>query len=299
MREKRRKTPWGVMVVTVVFVVFLAILYRFTEHGRQNIEDIAHGLADGYIKEYTVKPPPEGLTMEEALLVQKEFIQQIGRAYGQAVGYKVGLTNRRVQERFGIDEPVRGFILERMLRRSPATVPFGFGTRLMMEGDLIVEIKDESINRATTIEEALKGISRVIPFVELPDLLYEEGTRLNAPLVVAINVGARLGVIGEPIEVEPTKEWLERLSSFRVALYDQRGEKVAEGTGANVMDHPLNVILWLARSLKKQGKKLKRGDIVSVGSITPLLPVKERGTVKAVYRGLSPEGDVELTVTFD
>ncbi len=299
MKEKKSKIPWGVIVFTAGFVVVLALLYSFTEHGRQDMDHMAHRLAEGYIKEYPVEPPPEGLTMEEAMAVQKEFIQQIGRAYGQAVGYKVGLTNLGVQERFGIREPVRGLILERMLRHSPATVPLGFGTRLMLEGDLMVEIKDESVNRATTIEEALRGISRVIPFMELPDLVYEEGTGLDAQAVVAINVGARLGIIGEPIEVEPTQEWLERLASFRVELYDQDGNRIAEGTGANVLEHPLNVIIWLSESLKRQGKRLKRGDIVSVGSLTPLLPVKKKGTIRAVYRGLSPQGDVELTVTFD
>ncbi len=297
MKDYKRKIPWGVIIITAGFLVFLLLLYILTGHGRTDIEDTARRLADGYIKEYPVSPP-EGLTMENALAVQMEFIHKIGRVYGQAVGYKVGLTNPVVQARFGVDEPVMGFLLERMLRPSPATVPYGFGTRLMLEGDLIVEIKDESVNTAGTPREVLKGISRVIPFVELPDLVYKEGTKVDAPLVVAINVGARLGILGEPIEVEPTDEWLERLSSFRVVLYDEDHTQLAEGSGSDVMGHPLNVIIWLSSHLKRQGRKLKRGDMVSVGSITPPVEVK-RGRVRAVYRGLAEKGDVEVKITFD
>ena len=112
-------------------------------------------------------------------------------------------------------------------------------------------------------------------------------------------MGARLGVVADPIKVEPTDEWLNRLESFTVTLYDQQGRELATGRGSALMGNPLNVLLWLVESLKEQGKKLKRGDIVSVGSITPVVPVEGKGAIRAVYRGLSPDGDVELVVRFD
>ena len=73
---------------------------------------------------------------------------------------------------------------------------------------------------------------------------------------------------------------------------------LAEGTGGSLLDHPLNVVLWLRNSMLAAGKSLEKGDLLSLGTITNLMPAKAGTTICAVYIGLDPGGLVEVSVKF-
>ena len=47
-----------------------------------------------------------------------------------------------------------------------------------------------------------------------------------------------------------------------------------------------------------EGKSLKKGDLLSLGTITNLIPAKAGTTIRAVYIGLDPGGPVEVSVKF-
>ena len=75
----------------------------------------------------------------------------------------------------------------------------------------------------------LRSLSLVVPFIELPDLLVAEGEKLSAPLIVSLNVGARLGVVGKGIPAQPTDEFAAALAAMRVVVTDQGGKELASG----------------------------------------------------------------------
>ena len=126
----------------------------------------------------------------------------------------------------------------------------------------------------------------MIPFIELPDLVVAEGERLSAPLIVSLNVGARLGVVGKGIPVEPTERFAAALAAMRVVVIDQGGKELASGKGAAILDHPLNAVQWLAQDLEKSRIKLKSGDLLSLGSFTAPMTPKAGTTVTVRYEGL-------------
>ena len=84
---------------------------------------------------------------------------------------------------------------------SGANVPVGFGSRPFFEGDLLVRVASADINKADTAAQVLAAIDQIIPFMEMPDLLVEDPKALNGAGLTAINVGARLGVVGKPLPV--------------------------------------------------------------------------------------------------
>ena len=153
-----------------------------------------------------------------------------------------------------------------------------------------------AIHKAKTHLDVLRSLSLVVPFIELPDLLVAEGEKLSAPLIVSLNVGARLGVVGKGIPAQATPEFAAALAAMRVVVSDQGGRELASGSGAAILDHPLNAVLWLAQDLEKSRIKLKPGDMLSLGSFTAPLPPPPGLTVTVRYEGLP--GNPAVSVRF-
>jgi 2-keto-4-pentenoate hydratase len=156
-------------------------------------------------------------------------------------------------------------------------------------------VKDDGLARATSLRQAAESISHIVPFIELPDLMVDPAATLTGPVIVAIDVGARLGVMGDPIPMQTEDAFIDALASMTVTLSED-GVELQRGPGAAIMDNPLNSAMWLARDLEKAGIRLKPGDLLSLGSFLPPKPPKPgtRATVK--YLGLP--GDPEVSVSF-
>ena len=236
------------------------------------------------------------LSMRDGECGRLRLVERLESSENRVIGYKAGLTNRAVQEQFGVASPVRGVLLEKMLLADGADVPADFGSRPVFEPDLLVVVKDGAIHQAKTHLEVLRSLSLVIPFIELPDMVVAEGEKLSAPLIVSLNVGARLGVVGKGFPVQATPEFATALAAMRVVVTDQGGKELASGKGAAILDHPLNAVLWLVQDLEKSRIRLKAGDMLSLGSFTAPLRPRPGLAVTVHYEGLP--GNPAVSVRF-
>jgi 2-keto-4-pentenoate hydratase len=243
---------------------------------------------------------PEGLDEADGACTRAKFHALMTKQGAKVIGFKAGLTNPAVQKRFNTDKPVWGRLYQGMLLQSGSTVDAGFGARPLYEADLLVRVRSADINRATSPAEVLAAIDQIIPFIELPDLLVQTPSKLNGHGVSAINVGAKLGVVGTPLAVPDSEtersSLLAALRDMTITLADSGGTELAKGRGADVLEHPLNAVVWLARALAAEGETLQPGQLVSLGSFSPLLPPKAGLQVTASYFGLP--GAAPVTVTF-
>jgi 2-keto-4-pentenoate hydratase len=255
--------------------------------------------AAALVANYLNKQPaanPDGLSDADGectrAKVNKYLLQQVG---GKMVGYKAGLTNPAVQKRFNASAPVYGVLYQPMLLRDGATVDANFGARPLYEADLLVRVRDSLVNDAKTPEEVVRHLDQVIPAIELPDLVVAAPPKLNGAAIAAINVGARYFVLGAPIPVVPTTKVADALRTMIVVITGPEGE-LDRGKGSDVLEHPLNAVIWLAQELKRQGLALQKGNLVSVGSFSKLLPPKAGTKIEVQYRGLP--GDPVVHVNF-
>jgi 2-keto-4-pentenoate hydratase len=260
----------------------------------------SHEMINTILRFQEAKEPVRGLrtdlSMRDAECGRRRLVEKLEAVENRIVGYKAGLTNARIQAQFGATSPVRGVLLEKMLLADGAEVPWDFGARPVFEPDLLVVVKDAGLHKAKTHLEALGSLSLVIPFIELPDLVVAGGEKLSAPLIVSLNVGARLGVVGRGIPVRATREFADQLAAMRVVMTDQGGRELASGTGAAILGHPLNAVLWLVQDLDRSRIKLKAGDLLSLGSFTAPMTPRPGLAVTARYEGLP--GNPAVSVRF-
>jgi 2-keto-4-pentenoate hydratase len=264
-------------------------------------------LSDAQVAElfdrYATRTPaanPEGLSEADGACTRAKFNALLGLQNGAVIGYKAGLTNPAVQKRFGYDKPVWGVLYEGMVLDSGATVDAAFGARPLFEADMLVRVKSADINSARTPMDVLLAIDQIIPFIELPDLVVQAPGKLNGPAITAINVGARFGVAGKPIPVPAFRgeryAMIDALRDMVVTLNDASGAELGRGKGGDILEHPLNAVVWLADALAKEGRAMKPGELISLGSFSPLAPPKPGLKVTATYTGLP--GAVPVSVSF-
>jgi 2-keto-4-pentenoate hydratase len=202
------------------------------------------------------------------------------------VGYKAALTGKAAQERFNANGPVSGVLFASMIVPSGARLPVAVGGNPVYEADMLLVVKDEGINTARTPEEAIRHISGMRPFIEIPDLMLEKGEKLEAPQLIAMNAAGRLGVAGQEVPLAPTADTIRALTDVKIVMTDGSGKTIAEGAGAANLGSPLNVVLWLVQDLAVSKRKLKAGDLVSIGSFSPLFPPKAGQAITVRYEGL-------------
>jgi 2-keto-4-pentenoate hydratase len=241
---------------------------------------------------------PAGLSAADGECSRAKLNRMLEFQLGAPIGYKAGLTNPAVQKRFNHGSPVWGTLYAPMLLANGAVVEAAFGARPLFEADLLVRVADEAINRAKTPEDVLAAIDQVIPFIELPDLVVMAPPKLNGAAITAINVGARFGVPGTPLAVPVTRgERYALLNALRdmVVVVKGDGAELDRGKGSDVLEHPLNAVVWLAQDMAREGRTLKKGDLVSLGSFSRLMPPKPGLAVEAVYEGLPGTPGVKLS----
>jgi 2-keto-4-pentenoate hydratase len=257
-----------------------------------------HAQVDALVKRYAslqampapqVPPSPEAAACGAA-----RWVAALRPSLGPVVGYKAGLTNPAVQQRFGIASPLRGTLLKGMLLADGATVPARFGAMPFAEPDLVVEVASAGIHGAATPLEVLGHLRSVRPFIELPDTLLEDPSKINANLLTFLNVGARLGVLGAPIPVVADAAFAERLRTMTVVATDSSGQELSRAPGAAILGHPLNAVLWLAADLKKAGITLQPGDLLSLGAFGNLA-VSPGQRIRVRYEGLPGQPSVSVS----
>lgn len=262
-------------------------------------DEVVAQWVDHYEARTPVPNPPLNMSKADAACTRAKLQAELAARLGRPVGYKAGLTNPAVQKRFNTDEPVWGRLYQGNLMRSGAMIDARFGSRPLFEADLLVRVASLEINQARTPEDVLAAVDQIIPFMELPDLLVENPSKLNAAGVTAINVGARLGVVGNPIVVPgdagARQRLLDELRDMRVVLKDKDGKELSRGKGSDVLGQPLNAIIWLAGALADHEEALKPGDLVSLGSFSALLPPSAGQTVTLEYEGLSGARPVKVS----
>jgi 2-keto-4-pentenoate hydratase len=224
-----------------------------------------------------------GITdVADAYEVQRTYVYLQTQMGGTApVGYKIGLTSKRMQEMCGIDSPLAGVVLSDRVHRSGASLSASAYGRLGLEFEIAVRLKHDlhPDGAVPTLAEVADAIEAVCPAIELIDDRRADYRALDVLSVIADNAWNAGIVLGEFVQPWPDLAAVEGIVAADGTVLDR-------GFGRDVLGHPFHPVAWLAGHLAAQGARLRAGDIVMTGSLVttkfPDQPVAYRFEVEGL-----------------
>jgi 2-keto-4-pentenoate hydratase len=236
-------------------------------------------------------PPPHVMPEDErtAYKVQDAFLKKLVRKQGELAGYKIALTSPQILAQTGLKGPVYGPIRKKRVFHEKAKVRADKWTRLGVELEIILIMgshvpapKDKPYDKdsiAKYVGDARAGFE----LIEDRGADYTKLTVNGLIMDVGWNGGSLIG--------KANKKWRDLdLGNLNGTIYFD-GVEVRSGNSADVLGHCLNALAWLANKLGEHGKTLKKGAIVSSGSMVACQFVPPGGTAVGKIEGL---GEVTL-----
>lgn len=225
----------------------------------------------------------------DAYAVQDEYVRLMQASGRAAAGYKIGLTSKTMQAMCGIAHPIAGVMHSDVVHQSGVSLNLSQYGRLGLEFEIAVRIgKDvEPGAKLETIEQLADHVRDVCAAVEVVDDRHADYAILDPLTLIADNSWNAGIVLGEF-----RADWSDLENCVGRVHLD--GQPAGEGSGRDVLGHPLQPLLWLTQHLAAKSLVLPAGAIVTTGSMVrtvfPENPCQYRFEVEGI-------GSVEVNVT--
>lgn len=224
-----------------------------------------------------------GLTPESGYAAARALHAHRLKSGWNAVGRKIGFTNRTLWQRYGVHEPMWGTVYDRTLVQAQ-----NHRAQVSLEGLVQPRIEPEicfKLKRAPTgsgVDELLTAIEWMAHSVEIVQCHHPEWKVTIADCTADNGLHGRL-IVGTAVPLERHEE----LPRVKARLF--KGERlVDEGVGANVLGSPLVSLGHLVELLKRQpeAEPLRAGEIITTGVLTDAHPVAAGETWRTELTGL-------------
>ncbi len=218
-------------------------------------------------------------------------VQQNAWALGgmARAGWKVGATSQIAQQRLGLAEPATAPVWKPECLDSPCAVAMPADQFTSVESEFAFRFDGDLAPRDEpyTMDEVLAAVGAVIPAIEVVGSRFAGGfTDIGAERLICDMVANKGWVSGTPHE-----DWRGRDFAGHAVSLARNGAVIAEGSGAEVLGDPFNVLVWTANHLSVRGIGLAAGEIVSTGTCTGIQPVEAGDVMVADFGDL---GAVEV-----
>ncbi len=236
--------------------------------------------------------PLENLADAEAIQTSIA-IARLARGERQA-GYKIGFTNRSIWPLYGVFHPIWAPVWNATLIRAdaaaaaagdpsgspggePNTAPVALEAARFaeprIEPEIVVGLR--AAPAADTPQAVLEAADWIAHGLEIVHSPYP-GWRFTAAEAFAAQGLHGALVLGPPLPVaslgQPAGQALARLAALEVELLCD-GRVVERGRGANVLDGPMHAIAHLSRELRRRGRSIEPGSLISTGTLTDARPI--------------------------
>jgi 2-keto-4-pentenoate hydratase len=200
--------------------------------------------------------PAEGYAV--ARLVRERLIQA-GR--GTLVGWKVGATTPVMQKLLAVPGPCAGAMLASGRLTKPARVEAGRYVKVGFECEVAVRLA-KPLGPEATRADAEAAIAAIHPAIEIVDNRFGDFVATGPATLIADDFFHAGFVLGPEV-----RDWRGIDLARAAGVTRADGIEVQRGKGADVLGHPFESLVWLARHLGTVGERLEAGQIVMTGSL--------------------------------
>ena len=213
--------------------------------------------------------------LDHAYRIQDALIAlRMARGAGPIVGWKAGLTTKRMQEFCGVDQPIFGPILAAGMKPSPAELRASDFGRLGVESELALRVGAD-------------GIDAICAAFEIIDDRAADYSRLSAAGIAADGAWNSGIILGPPVAQFGSLNGLEGALSVN-------GAETGRGRSEDAGGDPRRIYDWVGAAIAARGREYVPGQWVSTGSIVTTWFAKPGDRLKFTLGDLPP---VELAVS--
>jgi 2-keto-4-pentenoate hydratase len=229
------------------------------------------------------------LTMDDAYRVTALANgMRVAKGY-RPVGRKIGFTNRRLWDEYGVRAPIWGYVYDRTLHDLATPLPLAPYSAPKIEPEIMFGLAKAP---APGMDDTalLDCVDWVAHGYEIVQSIYPDW-KFSAPDTVIAEAMHGALLIGPRHEVGANANgWLRTLTSFEIELLCG-GKLMDKGHALNVLEGPVSTLRYLIGLLARDpdNPPLAAGEIVSTGTLTRALPVKPGETWTTKLKGIALE----------
>lgn len=228
--------------------------------------------------------------------IQAELHQLLSESSASPVaGYKIGCTTPVMQSYLGIDQPCAGGITANTIipwRDTGAAPALGCQDyrALGVECEIAVRLGTALApgGRPFSAQQVFEAVAEWMMAFELVDNRYEDFSQFGIANLIAddfFNAGAILGAPNSRPE-------FNKFASVEGEMWIN-GQSRGHGQGADVLQHPMNALAWIANTYPPDCGELFAGSVILLGSLVQTQWLSPGDHVHAAVSGL---GRLEFSV---
>jgi 2-keto-4-pentenoate hydratase len=200
---------------------------------------------------------------------------------GEVIGYKIGCTNKSIQKELGVNNPIFGPIFKNKIINNNKNIFIKEFTKVGVECEIYIKISNE-INENTNynINNIRNFIGNYGVSLELVENRFFDIKKSKIEYVIIDGSLGNSIILGKEISDNSIN------FSKLVGRLFINNKEVYSNFADTILGDPLNALLWYFDQKLSLNKFVKKGEIISLGSITPLLWIDYPCKVEAAIDGL-------------
>ncbi len=208
------------------------------------------------------------------------------------VGWKIGYTNRAVQQQYGVLHPIWG----RMYDTTVTTVSAGNVPRASLKHLAEPRIEPEIVLHFARSPEPSMDVAAMAACVdavghgfEIVTSIFRDWRGSAADSVAGGSLHGRY-FHGRWLPTDKSRDWVKALAEVEVVLL-RNGAEVDRGRGANALDGPVQALSHFVRAMNEtSGERVQPGEIVTTGTLTKAFRIAPGETWTTRIAGLPLDG---------
>ncbi len=217
------------------------------------------------------------IKLKNAYNIQENINKKLSlNGLGKIVGYKIGCTNKAIQEELNIVEPIYGALFKNKVLKNNSNLSIKNFKKVGVECEIYVIV---SKNITNPKEFSKQTIKKMFNYCGLSlEIVEDRFLEIKKNKIEHIIIDGALGnsiVLGKKI-----KNKFNDYSKFIGRLF-LNNKEIYSSSSDSILGDPLNALEWYFNKKLEMKKIINKGEIISLGSITPLLWVNKPCSIRA------------------